>query len=109
MFSLIQKDWTTLYPHWQITTRYLKMTNKQGNVEGILSNEDWRYNEDRLKLRSQCIHVLLNRFGSVNIHEVTYGTQNIYECADTWVSQGNASTSGIVAYFNAYFANKKDV
>jgi len=85
------------------------MTNKQGNVEGILSNEDWRYNEDRLKLRSQCIHVLLNRFGSVNIHEVTYGTQNIYECADTWVSQGNASTSGIVAYFNAYFANKKDV
>ena len=48
------------------------MTNKKGNVEGILNNEDWRYNPDRLKLRSQCIHVLLNRFGSVNIHEVFY-------------------------------------
>ena len=64
------------------------MTNKKGNVEGILGNDDWRYNEDRLKLRAQCINVLLNRFGSVNIHEVSYGTQNIYECADTWVSQG---------------------
>ena len=38
-------------PHWQITTRSLKMTNKKGNVEGILNNEDWRYNPDRLKLR----------------------------------------------------------
>ena len=85
------------------------MTNKQGNAEGILNNEDWRYSEDRLKLRSQCIHTLLNRFGSVDINEVFYNTQDIYECADTWVSQGNASTSGIVAYFNAYFANKKDV
>lgn len=106
MSSPILKDLIKLYPHWQITTRCLKMTNKKGNVEGILNNEDWRYNPDRLKLRSQCIHVLLNRFGSVNIHEVSYGTQNIYECADTWVSQGNASTSGLVAYFNAYFKDK---
>ena len=75
----------------------------------MTSNQDWRYDDDRLKLRSQCIHVLLNRFGTVNINEVTYGTQNIYECADTWVSQGNKTTSGLVAYFKAYFANKKDV
>ena len=106
MSSPTLKDLIKLYPHWQITTRCLKMTNKKGNVEGILGNDDWRYNEDRLKLRAQCINVLLNRFGSVNIHEVSYGTQNIYECADTWVSQGNASTSGLVAYFNAYFKDK---
>ena len=68
----------------------------------MTSEQDWRYDDDRLKLRSQCIHVLLNRFGTVD-------TKDIYECADTWVSQGNASTSGIVAYFNAYFGNKKNV
>ena len=76
--------------------RYLKMT----------SNQDWRYDEERLKLRSQCIRVLLSKLGTVKIDEASYSTQNIYECADTWVSQGNASTSGLVAYFNAYFKGK---
>ena len=96
MSSPILIDLIKLYPHWQITTRYLKMTSEQ----------DWRYDDDRLKLRSQCIHVLLNRFGTVDINEVFYNTKDIYECADTWVSQGNASTSGLVAYFNAYFKGK---
>ena len=39
--------------------RYLKMT----------SNQDWRYDEERLKLRSQCIRVLLSKLGTVKIDE----------------------------------------
>ena len=72
--------------------RYLKMTN-----------EDWRYTDDRLALRGQCLLVLMNKYGGPRIEEQNYTTQDIYECADTWISQGNKSTSGIVAYFNAYF------
>jgi len=78
-----------------------------------MMNEDWRYSDDRLELRGQCIKVLLNKYGSARIEEQPYSTQDIYECADTWVSQGNKTTSGLVAYFNAYYNNvkwyKKDV
>lgn len=72
----------------------------------MTSNQDWRYDVDRLKLRAQCIKVLFIEFGTVKIDEASYSTKSIYECADTWVSQGNASTSGLVAYFNAYFNEK---
>ena len=41
----------------------------------------------------------------VQIDKVAYSTQDIYECADEWVSQGNQISHGIVAYFNAYFIN----
>lgn len=68
-----------------------------------MMNEDWRYTDDRLKLRGQCLKVLLNKYGSDRIEEQDYSTKNIYECADTWISQGNKTTSGIIAYFNAYF------
>ena len=85
------------------------MTNRQGNVEGIKKTGDT--DEDRLKLRSQCIHVLLNRFGSVDINEVFYNTQDIYECADTWVSQGNEERHlPVVSYLiSTLTLNKKDV
>ena len=33
-----------------------------------------------------------------------YSNQSIYECAHDWVSQGNATTSGIVKYYEAYYA-----
>ena len=72
----------------------------------MTSNQDWRYDEDRLKLRAQCIKVLFTKLGTVKIDEASYSTKRIYECADTWVSQGNASTSGLVNYFNAYFNEK---
>jgi len=68
-----------------------------------MMNDDWRYSEERLKLREQCLKVLLNRYGSANINETSYTSQNIYECVDTWISQGNKISNGIVAYFNAYF------
>lgn len=64
---------------------------------------DWRYTEEKLKLRSRCIQILLQKFGRVNIDKVPYNTKEIYECAHDWVSQGNKISDGIVAYFNAYY------
>lgn len=74
-----------------------------------MTNDDWRYSEQRLKLREECLKILLNTYGGVKIEEVSYSTQDIYECVDTWISQGNKISHGIVAYFNAYFnhENKK--
>ncbi len=64
---------------------------------------DWRYSEERLKLRAECLNILLKTYGNININEVTYSTQAIYECADSWVSQGHQISAGIVAYFKAYY------
>ncbi len=77
--------------------RYLKMMNS-----------DWRYSDDRLKNRAKCLSILLNKYGSARIEEQNYFTKDIYECVDTWVSQGNPTSSGIVAYFEAYFKGEKN-
>ena len=37
-----------------------------------MMNEDWRYTDDRLKLRGQCLKVLLNKYGSDRIEETAY-------------------------------------
>ena len=80
MSSHILIDLNRHYATGLIMMRYLKMT----------SNQDWRYDEERLKLRAQCIRVLLAKLGTVKIDKkASYSTQNIYECADTWVSQGS--------------------
>ena len=71
-----------------------------------MMSDDWRYSEERMKLRASCLSILLNKFGGVRIEEANYTTQNIYECVDTWISQGNASTSGILKYFVVYFQKK---
>ena len=36
--------------------------------------------------------------------EPTYSTQSLYECAHDWVSQGNATSFGIIKYYEAYYA-----
>lgn len=74
-----------------------------------MTNNDWRYTDERMKLRAQCLSILLNKYGGVRIEEASYTTQDIYECVDTWVSQGNQLSNGIVSYFNTYFnhENKK--
>jgi len=51
------------------------------------TNQDWRYTEDRMKLRAGCLNILLNKYGGVRIEEAPYSTQDIYECVDTWISQ----------------------
>jgi len=87
----------SISPHLLITMRSSKMTN-----------EDWRYSEDKLKLRGECLHILLNKFSYDDPNKVNYTTQDIYECAHDWVSQGNKISSGIIAYFQAYYVNKVD-
>ena len=49
----------------------------------------WRYDEERLKLKDLNVSEFFPKLGTVKIDEPSYSTQNIYECADTWVSQGN--------------------
>ena len=68
-------------------------------------NEDWRYSDDRMKVREAALKILLTRFGHQMEGVVPkYSNQSIYECAHDWVSQGNATTFGIVKYYEAYYA-----
>ena len=68
--------------------------------------EDWRYSDDKMKLREQALRVLLTKFGHQMEGVVPkYSNQSIYECAHDWVSQGNMSTSGIVKYYEAYYSS----
>ena len=66
-------------------------------------NEDWRYSDDKMKVREQALKILLSKFG----HQIEngipkYSSQTIYECAHDWVSQGNVNTFGLVKYYQAY-------
>jgi|TARA_R110001606_G_scaffold379194_2_gene539132 hypothetical protein len=69
-------------------------------------DNDWRYSEDKLKLRQQSLSILLKKYGSeLNLtKESKYRTQSIYECAHDWVSQGNVNCNGIIKYYEAYYA-----
>lgn len=69
-------------------------------------NEDWRYSDDRMKVREQALKILLAKFGGQMEGPVPkYSTQSMYECAHDWVSQGNFHTSGIVKYYEAYYGS----
>jgi len=69
--------------------------------------DDWRYSDDRLKLREQALNLLLTRFGSElnSDGEPVYSNQSIYECVHDWVSQGNMNTFGLVKYYQAYYTS----
>jgi len=69
-------------------------------------NEDWRYSDDRMKLREQVYHLLLTQFGSQldENKKPLYSMKSIAECSNDWVSQGNVNTSGLVKYYQAYYA-----
>jgi len=68
--------------------------------------EDWRYSDERMKIRQKVYTFLLSRFGSEidKNGEPVYSMKSISECAHDWVSQGNINTSGLVKYFQAYYA-----
>ena len=70
-------------------------------------NDDWRYSDDRLKLREQALNLLLTRFGSElnSDGEPVHSNQSIYECVHDWVSQGNMNTFGLVKYYQAYYTS----
>ena len=70
-----------------------------------MMNEDWRYSDDRMKVRTEALKILLAKFGHHLEDGVPkYSSQSIYECAHDWVSQGNATTFGIVKYYETYYA-----
>ena len=62
--------------------------------------------EKQLQLRAECLNILLKNYGNINIHEATYSTQDIYECAEEWCSK-QSTTSGLVAYFKAYYVQNE--
>jgi len=66
---------------------------------------DWRYIDERMNVREQGLSILLKRFGSGNNSDGSprHSSQSIYECVQDWVSQGNMTTTGIVAYYKAYY------
>ena len=69
-------------------------------------NEDWRYSEDRMSLRTNAINILFKKFGSqINSDgSPKYSNQSIYECVHDYISQGNVNTNGIVKYYGAYYS-----
>lgn len=71
-----------------------------------MSLDDWRYNDEKMKVREQALRILLAKFGG-QMEGVTpkYSNQSMYECAHDWVSQGNFHTAGIVKYYEAYYGD----
>ena len=70
-----------------------------------MSIDDWRYSDQKMKVREQALKVLFAKFGSeLERGTPKYSNQSIYECAQDWVSQGNMHTAGIVKYYEAYYA-----
>ena len=69
-------------------------------------NEDWRYSDEKLKLRQQALLILLKKYGGEldSTRKSKYAGQSIYECAHDWVSQGNVNCNGITKYYEAYYA-----
>ena len=66
---------------------------------------DWRYADERMNVREKGLGILLKKFGSETNSDGSprHSSQSIYECVHDWVSQGNMITSGIIAYYKAYY------
>ena len=67
---------------------------------------DWRYSEEKMNVRGQVLHILMKKYGrSLKENgEPIYSSKSIYECSHDWVSQGNLNSSGIIKYYEAYYA-----
>ena len=66
--------------------------------------KDWRYSEEKMKVREQSLKVLLTKYGHQMVGVTPkYSNQSMYECAHDWVSQGNVSTAGIIKYYEVYY------
>ena len=74
-------------------------------MDGKHLTTDWLYSPERMALKEQCLSILLKKYGGELKEDGSpkFSTQDIYECAHDWVSQGNARADGIAAYFNAYY------
>ena len=63
-----------------------------------------KYSEEQLKLRQQCLSILLKRYEITT--ESKYSLRDIYECTEEWTLKYKTS-NGIVDYFKAYFLHGK--
>jgi len=72
----------------------------------MIQDNDWRYTEQKMKLREEVYKILLYRFGTQidKNGEPIYNMKSIQECAHDWVSQGNMRSDGIVKYYLAYYS-----
>ena len=70
-----------------------------------MTDQDWRYSDERMKVRAAVLNILLQKYGGgVNPDgSPLVDPERIYACAHDWVSQGNVRTDGVVAYFKAYY------
>ena len=59
--------------------------------------------EEELKLRANCLKILLSKYGDIDPLKDKYSSKDIYECADEWISKGHKISAGITDYFHAYF------
>ena len=57
--------------------------------------------EEQLSLRQEVLKILFKKFGNGD-----YSNRSIYECADEWIIKGHKISSGVVAYYEAYYSNK---
>jgi hypothetical protein len=64
------------------------------------------YSEDMMMLRSTVYTILLNKFGGLRKEngEPKHSMKSIQECCHEWVSKGHVSASGIVKFYQAYYA-----
>ena len=62
------------------------------------------YSDEALKLRAECLKILLSKYGDIDPLKDKYSSKDIYECADEWVSKGHKISGGITDYFHAYFS-----
>ena len=70
-----------------------------------MSIDDWRYEDEKMKVREQALKILLSKYGGqMDGPTPNYSSQSISECAQDWVSQGNMHCAGIVKYYEAYYA-----
>jgi hypothetical protein len=55
---------------------------------------DWRYSEERLQIRAECLRALM--------HYLNDHCRAVFEFCDFWVSQGNKDCTNIDKYFRMY-------
>ena len=70
-----------------------------------MSIDDWRYSDQKMKVREQALKVLMTKFGGqMEGCKPKYSSQPIYECAHDWISQGHKTSFGVTKYYEAYYA-----
>ena len=63
----------------------------------------WIYSDERMALRADVIGILFKQYGGDQIQDAVYSTEDIYSCAQDWVSHGNQTIEGVLDYFHKRF------